>query len=198
MQELMGLPLPLLVSSIAILLLLFIWLIVRWRRDRDPLVLAYSLLEQTTFDELRGIVVPSAEEGEIQLDRVVLTANAIVVVEVKDIRGVVFGSDRMQDWTVINGEQRFTFSNPQIRLLDCVAAVRQIVPDDRVEGVILFTDTAEFTKGVPNYVSTASDWSGEHPRIKVRERDERPAHLEHAWEKLRDTAVDAQVGKLFR
>lgn len=198
MQEILGLPMPIVAAAIAIVVLLLVWLVLRWRRDRDPLRVAHNLLSQTSFDELHGIVIPSAEDGEIQLDRVVLTDNAIVVVEVRDIRGVVFGSDRMQDWTVMNGDQRFTFSNPQMRLLDCVAAIRQIVPDDRVEGVILFTDTAQFTKGVPAHVSTVSEWASNHPRLKGRQRDERPVHLERAWELLRDTAVDAQVGKLFR
>ncbi len=50
---------------------------------------------------------------------------AIAGLEVKDIDGAVFGSDKMSDWTVIAAKRRYTFPNPQHALYDRIAAVRQ-------------------------------------------------------------------------
>jgi len=66
----------------------------------------------------------------------------------------VFGSDKMQDWSVIGVDGRFTFSNPQHALYDRIAAVRQIVRQVPVTGRVLFLDEAEFKKGIPGLVST--------------------------------------------
>lgn len=104
------------------------------------------------FDHIDALVIPSADEGEIQVDKLILTSKGLLILEIKDVQGKVFGSDKMQDWTVIAEDRRYTFSNPQPALYDRVAAVRQIVRQVPVEGRILFLDGAEFTKGVPTQV----------------------------------------------
>lgn len=104
------------------------------------------------FDHIDELVIPSADEGEIQVDKLILTSQGLLILEVKHVQGVVFGSDKMQDWTVIAEDRRYTFPNPQPSLYDRVAAVRQIVRQVPVSGRILFLDGAEFTKGVPGQV----------------------------------------------
>ena len=127
-----------------------IWLIIRRRRGR-PRTLA-SVINSIAFERLQGLVIPKADEGEIQIDHLILTAQGLLIIEVKEVRGTVFGSDKMQDWTVIADDKRFTFSNPQPALYDRIAAVRQIVRQVPVAGRIVFLDGANFTKGVPGLV----------------------------------------------
>ena len=110
-----------------------------------------------SFDRIEGLVIPNADEGEILIDYLLLTTQGLLILEVKDVQGIVFGGDKMQDWTVINDERRYTFSNPQPALYDRIAAVRQIVRQVPVAGRILFLDGAEFTKGVPNLVCTLDE-----------------------------------------
>ncbi len=101
------------------------------------------------FDRIEALVIPSADEGEIQVDQLILTSKGLLILEVKDVQGAVFGSDKMQDWTVIAEDRRYTFPNPQPSLYDRIAAVSQIVRQVPVAGRILFLEGAEFTKGVP-------------------------------------------------
>jgi hypothetical protein len=110
-------------------------------------------LAEIAFERIERLVIPHADEGEIQVDQLLLTSKGLLVLEIKDVQGVVFGSDKMQDWTVIAEDRRYTFSNPQPPLYDRVAAVREIVRQVPVEGRILFLEGAEFTKGVPEYVT---------------------------------------------
>lgn len=137
---------------ILIIVLLLIWLIVRGRKDR-----ARSLtqtLDVIGFERIEDLVIPNAEDGEIQIDHLVLTAQGLLIVDVKDVTGTVFGSDKMQDWTVIAEDRRFTFANPQPALHDRIAAVRQIVRQVPVAGRIVFLEGASFTKGVPGLVTS--------------------------------------------
>ncbi len=106
------------------------------------------------YDRIDHLIIPSADEGEIQIDHLLLTAEGLLIVDIKDVSGAVFGSDKMQDWSVISDDHRFTFSNPQHGLYDRIAAVRQIVRQVPVTGRVLFLDGAEFKKGIPGLVST--------------------------------------------
>jgi len=136
---------------LSLVFMLVIWLIVR-RRSR-PRTTLDSVLDDIAFDRIKGIVIPKADEGEIQVDHLVLTAAGLLIIDVKEARGNVFGSDKMDQWTVIAADKRFTFTNPQPALYDRIAAVRQIVRQVPVAGRIVFLDGAEFTKGVPAMVT---------------------------------------------
>ena len=138
-----------------LIVLLLLWLIVRGRKGRAR-SLAY-VLDTIAFERIEDLVIPNAEDGEIQIDHLVLTAQGLLIVDIKDVNGVVFGSDKMQDWTVIADDHRFTFANPQAALYDRIAAVRQIVRQVPVDGRIVFLDGARFTKGVPGLVSNLDD-----------------------------------------
>ncbi len=128
-------------------LLLVVLLGLRIARRRTPLQKAIA---DIAFERIEGLVIPSADEGEIQVDQLLLTSQGLLILEIKDVAGTVFGSDKMSDWTVIADDRRYTFPNPQPALYDRIAAVRQIVRQVPVEGRVLFLDDAEFTKGVPS------------------------------------------------
>lgn len=135
----------------AVLVVLLLLLLV-YRRRRVRARSFEGVLEAIAFERISDLIIPNADEGEIQIDHLVLTSEGLLIIDVKDVSGTVFGSDKMQDWTVISQDGRFTFSNPQPALYDRIAAVRQIVREVPVAGRILFLDGAEFTKGKPGLV----------------------------------------------
>lgn len=142
---------PWLLPLIGAVVLLLVWLIYkRFFARGTPLE---NALAEIAFERIESLVIPSADEGEIQVDKLLLTTKGLLILEIKDVQGAVFGSDKMQDWTVIAEDRRYTFPNPLPALYDRVAAVRQIVRQVPVEGRVLFLDGAEFTKGVPEYVT---------------------------------------------
>jgi len=140
-------------------LLLVVWLVYRIVKGR--IIGLEGVLAEISFDRIEGLVIPSADEGEILIDYLVLTSKGLLILEVKDVQGIVFGGDKLQDWSVINNERRYTFSNPQPALYDRIAAVRQIVREVPVAGRILFLDGAKFTKGVPDLVTDLVDLMSE-------------------------------------
>ena len=128
----------------ALVLAGLIWLL--FFRRGTPLE---NALADISYDRIEALIIPSAD-GEIQIDQLLLTSQGLLVLEVKDVKGTVFGSDKMSDWAVIADDRRYTFSNPQPGLYDRIAAVRQIVRQVPVDGRVLFLDGAEFTKGTPS------------------------------------------------
>lgn len=178
-------PWPLL----AVALLLVIWLGYRILGRRGESL--EGVIAEISFDRIEGLVIPSADEGEILVDYLLLTPHGLLILEVKNIQGVVFGGDKMQNWTVINDQRRYTFSNPQPALYDRIAAVRQIVRQVPVAGRIVFLDGAEFTKGVPGLVCNLAELSSEFAEpdkdaAKVKIEAFRPH-----WELIRKEALTA-------
>lgn len=148
MTSLDGAPWVLPLAAIGVLLVL--WFI--YRRFFAGGSALERALAAISFDHIDALVIPGADEGEIQVDKLILTSQGLLILEIKDVQGAVFGSDKMQDWTVIAEDRRYTFPNPQPSLYDRIAAVRQIVRQVPVSGRILFLDGAEFTKGVPGQI----------------------------------------------
>jgi restriction system protein len=171
------------VAVVALLLGLLAW---RWYAGRkSPLQKAVS---DISFDRLEDLIIPSADEGEIHIDELLLTSQGLLVLEVKDVRGKVFGSDKMSDWTVIAEDRRFTFSNPQPGLYDRIAAVRQIVRQVPVEGRVVFLEGADFTKGVPSLVCTLEQLVTEFGEADMEAARSKVEAFKPHWEQVRKAA----------
>jgi hypothetical protein len=170
----------------ALLVLLVGWLFYRRHRAGDRL---QRILAEISYDRIDELVIPNADEGEIQIDHLLLTSQGLLIVDIKEVTGTVFGSDKMQEWTVISDERRYTFPNPQAALYDRVAAVRHIVRQVPVAGRILFLDGASFTKGTPNSISdldTLLDEFGEPDKAAAKFKIE--AFKPH-WDLIRKAAL---------
>jgi hypothetical protein len=179
---------------LAIAALLLIWFLYRRRNDGGRL---RKVLNEIGHDRIDGLVIPNGDEGEIQIDHLLLTSQGLLIVDIKDAVGTVFGSDKMQEWAVISNDRRYTFPNPQAALYDRIAAVRHIVRQVPVAGRILFLDGAEFTKGVPDMVCNLDellDEFGEADKAATRFKIE--AFKPH-WDLVRKAALGAQVDHLF-
>jgi len=185
-----------LLPSIGVIFLLAILLLVvnRRRAARDP----QRRLRAAAIDFLSGFIIPNGDDGEIHVEHALLTQRGIIVVDIKDVNGNVFGSDAMQDWTVISDKRRFTFSNPQYALYDRLAAIKRAAPDIPVTGYVAFMPRAHFSKGRPSDVILLEKLIDELQHEKKSDnRDMLPAWLPQ-WDCLRESAVAAQVDHLLK
>lgn len=158
-----------------------------WRRHRARRSLDRRLRELARA-VLNDFVLPDGNGGEILVHYALLTPRGIVVLDIKDVDGNVFGSEGMQDWTVIARERRYTFVNPQPGLWDRVAAIKRIVPEDMpVSGVIAFTGRARFAKGRPQGVVMLEEWLAELSAAKEQPAAAADDHLA-CWDRLREAA----------
>lgn len=181
-----SLPLPVLLAA-ALALLLLVGLAAWWVAKRRRRTVE-SVIDGIAWDYLSDFVIPKADEGEIHLDHLLLTSEGLLVLDVKDVQGVVFGSDKMQDWTVMAKDRRFTFRNPQEALYDRIAAVKQIVRQVPVNGRVLFTDGAEFTKGTPKLVCTLDELEQGFGDPDATGASARIDAFKPHWERIREKA----------
>jgi hypothetical protein len=182
---------PWLLPVAAVVLLLLIWILYRFIRGRGG-DLEHAMAE-ISFDRIDGLVIPNADEGEILIDYLLLTSQGLLILEVKDVQGTVFGGDKLQDWTVINNERRYTFSNPQPALYDRIAAVRQIVREVPVAGRILFLDGAEFTKGTPGLVANLTQLVSEFGEPDKKAAKFKIEAFKPHWELIRKKVLSSQT-----
>ena len=170
--------------ALGVVALLLLWLLVRFLQGRRSRL--NSVLNDIAFDRIHNLVIPNGDDGEILIDHLLLTSQGLLVLEIKDVEGVVFGSDKMQDWTVISDERRYTFSNPQHGLYDRIAAVREIVRQVPVAGRILFLDGAEFTKGTPGLVTTLDQRGEEFGEAHKKNAQVKVEAFQPHWAQIRN------------
>jgi nuclease-like protein len=181
-------------AVVAVAVLLLVWFFYRRHHGGNKLK---RVLAEISHDRIDQLVIPNGDDGEIQIDHLVLTSQGLLIVDIKDAVGTVFGSDKMQEWTVISDERRYTFPNPQEALYDRIAAVRHIVRQVPVAGRILFLDGAEFTKGIPSLVSDLDqllEEFGEPDKSAAKFKIE--AFKPH-WDLIRKAALGTQVDQMY-
>jgi len=117
------------------------------------------------YEMLKNVLVPNGNGGQIHIHYLLLTQRGLLVVDLLDHAGAVFGGDQMIEWTVIGKKRRFTFANPQHALYDRMAAVRLLTGDVPVDGRVLFTTRSEFPKGKPRYVIRIDELTEDFPLV---------------------------------
>lgn len=128
-----------------------------------------ATIASVAYEMLRNVLIPNGNGGHIHVHYLLLTQRGLLVADLLDLPGAIFGGDQMIEWTVIGKKRRFTFPNPQHTLYDRMAAVRLLTGDVPVEGRVVFTTRSQFPKGKPRNVLRIDDLANEFPPVdKVR------------------------------
>ena len=137
-------------------------------------------------DHLVDRLVPDGMGGGFHVDFLLLTLRGVVVIDLRDVRGNIFGGDQMAEWTVMDGPRRFTFTNPQSALYDRIAAVKAVAGDVPVEGRIVFTRRGRFPKGLPKWTVMLDELRTEFPSTEFTAPPESAARFREGWQRLKD------------
>lgn len=168
------------------------WRSWRARRARRRLVNAVT---STGFEHLQDVLVPDGNGSAYHIDFLVLTPRGILVVDLRDVNGNVFGGDQMTDWTVMNGAARHTFPNPQGALYDRVAAVRAVSGQVPVEGRVVFTRRARFPKGLPKWTVPVDTLRAEFPPADRGMFEAVLLQFREGWEAVRAVSTPSPLVK---
>lgn len=134
----------------------------RWDRYRARRQLIRSF-EAVSASVLRDVLIPDGSGGQLHIDFLLLTGKGLLVVDYRDVEGVVFGGEHMKEWAVMNGSKRTTFLNPLEALYDRIAAVKMLAGEVPVDGRIVFTSRSTFPKGRPPRVMRLDLLEAEYP-----------------------------------
>jgi hypothetical protein len=128
---------------------------------------------------MHDVNLPDGLGGMVNIDFLVLSADAIVVIGVKRYDGMIFGSARTSEWTQTIDTRSYRFPNPDIQLAQQVSAVSSRFPKATVKGLHLFTDTAMFPWDKPDNVVQVQDLLSSNTRRPGLK--DVPAELRTAW-----------------
>jgi hypothetical protein len=160
----------------------YIWRASRRRRARNEL---HESILSIAFDHAQDVLVPDGNGGVMHIDYLLLTSRGLLVVDLRDMAGNIFGGDQMTEWTAMEGANRQTFPNPQGALYDRVAAVRSLAGDLTVEGRILFTRRGRFPKGLPRWTLMVDSLRTEFPPPDTHAFESWLTRYRETWERVR-------------
>jgi hypothetical protein len=140
------------------------------------------------------VLIPDGSGGQLHIDFLLLTARGMLVVDYRDVEGVVFGGEHMREWAVMNGTERSTFLNPLEALYDRIAAVKSLSGEAPVDGRIVFTSRSKFPKGRPPRVMRLDLLESEYPAPAPGAAHPAERYRE-AWNQLSAQAEPSPLGR---
>jgi hypothetical protein len=175
------------VAAAVVIAALLAWAVIELRAYRARKAID-AAIASIAYEMLKNVLVPNGNGGQIHIHYLLLTQRGLLVVDLLDHPGAVFGGDQMIEWTVIGKKRRFTFANPQHALYDRMAAVRQLTGDVPVDGRVLFTLRSDFPKGKPRYVVRIDDLADDFPVVDTA-RGNITAAFGDVWSNVKKHAV---------
>jgi hypothetical protein len=171
-------------GAVALALIVFFGARIWMLRRRDARRVAR--VTSGAADYLRNVLVPDGNGGDFHLDFVLLTSRGVIIIDMRDITGNVFGGDQMTDWTLMDGPRRRTFANPQSGLYDRIASVKALANDLPVEGRIVFTKRAKVPKGLPRFTVMLESVAAEFPRLGAAELEIAVSKYRPGWARIKE------------
>ena len=167
----------------------------RWYRQYRMRSALRAAVTAAGSDHLVDMLVPDGMGGGFHVDFLLLTTRGILVVDLRDVQGNIFGGDQMAEWTVMDGPRRTTFTNPQSALYDRIAAVRAVAGEVPVEGRIVFTRRGKFPKGLPKYTLMVESLGAEFPSAE-HSSSSALAVFSEGWAKLKSAVTPSYMAHM--
>ena len=158
----------------------------RWYRQYRARKALRAAVTAGSSEHLIDMMVPDGMGGGFHVDYLLLTLRGVVVIDLRDVTGNIFGGDQMAEWTVMDGAHRFTFTNPQSALYDRIAAVKAITGEVPVEGRIVFTRHGKFPKGLPKWTLMLDALRADFAASDFDAPAESAAQFREGWQRLKD------------
>lgn len=117
---------------------------IKVRLDKDE----YHLIKNVTFP---------TEDGTTQIDHVLVSSKGVFVVETKNMKGWIFGSEKQRQWTQKIYKHTSKFQNPlhqNYKHTKTLASCLDI-PESKIFSVIVFVGDSEFKTEMPTNVTYA-------------------------------------------
>lgn len=177
-------------AAVAVLL----WI---WQRYRRFMVRRgiRATVNAVAYEFLADVLITDGMEGFFHFDFLLLTQRGILVLDLREIPGVIFGGDQMDEWTVMTRTRRFTFANPQGPLLDRIAAIKQLAGETPVEGRIAFTARSKFPKGRPKSVLMLDSLRVEYAPVDKATMAASVANFRPGWDRVKTSARPSDLAR---
>jgi predicted RNA-binding Zn-ribbon protein involved in translation (DUF1610 family) len=112
------------------------------------------LLDKDTYRLIKNVTLPT-ENGTTQIDHIIVSIYGIFVVETKNMKGWIFGSQHQKLWTQKIYKQSNKFQNPLHQNYKHVKTLASIlnIEEDYIYSVIIFIGDCTFKTDIPDNVT---------------------------------------------
>ena len=147
-------------SLLVILLGLGLILLYRWVAKDRYLKKVNRMVRKISSDYFKDISLDLGGDQYAFFDYLLLSQQGIVALEIKNFSGHIYAAHGINEWTQIIERKSYKFSNPFFDLEQKIDLLKQVVPDQEINGIILFTEQADFPKGRPDNVIRINECFG--------------------------------------
>lgn len=118
-----------------------------------------AALDANEYQLFKNVTLPTEEGGSTQIDHILLSPYGLFVIETKNMKGWIFGSERQAKWTQQIYKHKSSFQNPLRQNYKHTETLQDLLelPKDVVHSVVIFTARAEFKTDMPENVGYVSD-----------------------------------------
>jgi restriction system protein len=122
-------------------------------------VLAKLLLSKADYTLLHNVTLPT-EDGTTQIDHIIVSKYGLFVVETKNLKGWIFGSEKQNIWTQKIFKKSHKFQNPLHQNYKHVKTLEQLLNIDiqSIYSVIVFIGGSVFKTKMPDNVTSGSGY----------------------------------------
>ena len=108
-------------------------------------------------ESMSNVVISDGMDGHVFIEHLVLTPSEVLVVTVRRYSGAIFAAQNMDMWAQVTDGGSYKFPNPLHEIEMATAAVKSLLPEAAVSGIILFGQDSTFPKGKPDGVMHISE-----------------------------------------
>ncbi len=113
-------------------------------------------LDKDEYHLIKNVTLPT-EDGTTQIDHILVSSKGVFVVETKNMKGWIFGSEKQRQWTQKIYKHTSKFQNPlhqNYKHTKTLASCLDI-PESKIFSVIVFVGDSEFKTEMPTNVTYA-------------------------------------------
>ncbi len=158
------------------------------RRSRRQLL---KTVRAISHDYIEHVIVPDGLDGKIEIDFLLLTSRGLLVLDVKEVGGIVFVGSALDRWAVMDGPDRYNITNPIGPSLARVVAVKRLTPDIPVHGRIVFNGEIDFRGDDLPQVVTLEQLRSQFSPAGTAAADRPIDAFYSEWVRLREAAAAA-------
>jgi len=117
-------------------------------------LLAKMRLPKDTYHTIHNVTLPTSD-GSTQIDHIFVSRFGIFVVETKNMKGWIFGSENQKQWTQKIYKKTYKFQNPlhqnykHLKTLELALDI----PESALKSVVVFTGESELKTSMPENVT---------------------------------------------
>jgi hypothetical protein len=182
-----------LAGGLSIVLILIIWLLYRrFVRKSYSQIQIEQVLKPYKQDELKNVILPDGLGGLLEIEKIFLLEQGILILRDYPISGHLFGAEKIEQWTQIVDGRSYKFTNPLHHLEHARQAIRSLIPKMPVFCHVVFTADSNFPKGKPAAVSVLPSFEQDMQRLFNSPK--LPAEVrEKMWDVIKQNVrIDAQ------